>query len=65
MAFAPRSARIPVTVIIALCALVGLGALGAQLGGAPWKRAAVRVVAFSSLAMALTYAIGTLAGPSV
>jgi VIT1/CCC1 family predicted Fe2+/Mn2+ transporter len=62
---APRSARIVVTVVVALCALVGLGALGAQLGGAPWKRAALRVFAWSSLAMALTYAIGTIAGPSV
>jgi len=45
--------------------LVGLGALGAQLGGAPWKRAALRVVTWSSLAMALTYGIGTIAGPSL
>jgi VIT1/CCC1 family predicted Fe2+/Mn2+ transporter len=62
---APRSARILVTIVVALCALVGLGALGAQLGGAPWKRAALRVVTWSSLAMALTYAIGTLAGPNI
>ena len=62
VALAPRSTRIAVTAIAAICALIGLGALGAALGGAPWKRAAARVVTWSSLAMALTYVIGRAFG---
>ncbi|HET9729597.1 MAG TPA: VIT1/CCC1 transporter family protein, partial [Acidimicrobiia bacterium] len=61
----PRSARIAATVIVALAALVGLGSLGALAGGAPWKRAAARVVAWSSLAMAVTYAIGSVIGKTI
>jgi len=61
----PTSARIIVCAAVALVALVGLGALGAKAGGAPWRRAALRVVVWSSLAMALTYGIGRLVGASV
>jgi VIT1/CCC1 family predicted Fe2+/Mn2+ transporter len=61
----PVSARIPVTVVVALAALVALGALGARAGGAPWQRAAARVVLWSSLAMAVTYAIGRLVGAAL
>ena len=61
----PISFRVPITVVAALCALVALGALGAFAGGAPWKRAALRVVTWSSLAMALTYGIGALVGTQV
>ena len=61
----PRSTRVAVTAVAALVALVGLGILGAFAGGAPWKRAAVRVVAWSSSAMALTYAIGALIGTRI
>jgi VIT1/CCC1 family predicted Fe2+/Mn2+ transporter len=61
-AFAPTTVRIPLIVVVALCALVGLGALGAFAGGAPWRRASLRVVTWSSLAMALTYAIGLFVG---
>ena len=57
---APISSRIVVTAIVALVALVGLGVLSAFLGGARWTRAVVRVVAWSSLAMAMTYGIGRL-----
>jgi vacuolar iron transporter family protein len=62
---APTSVRIAVTAAIALIALLVLGALGAWAGGAPWQRAAVRVVVLSSLAMALTYAVGRIVGTNV
>ncbi len=62
---APTSARIIVCAASALVALLGLGALGAYAGGAPWHRAAARVAAWSSVAMALTYAIGRLVGANV
>jgi VIT1/CCC1 family predicted Fe2+/Mn2+ transporter len=45
-----------------LVALAALGALGAQAGGAPKLRAAVRVVIWGALAMLATSAIGTLVG---
>jgi vacuolar iron transporter family protein len=61
----PISLRIGVTAVLALIALVALGALGARAGGAPWQRAAVRVVSLSSLAMGLTYAIGRVVGTNV
>jgi VIT1/CCC1 family predicted Fe2+/Mn2+ transporter len=62
---APESVRIIVCAAAAILALIGLGALGATVGGAPWKRAALRVVLWSSLAMALTFAIGKLVGAAV
>jgi VIT1/CCC1 family predicted Fe2+/Mn2+ transporter len=61
----PFSIRIVATVAVALVALVVLGALGAYAGGAPLKRAAARVVTWSSVAMALTYVIGTVVGHNV
>ena len=61
----PTSVRIAVTVVVAIGALLGLGALGAYAGGAPLKRAAARVVAWSSVAMALTYAVGRLVGANI
>jgi VIT1/CCC1 family predicted Fe2+/Mn2+ transporter len=60
-----KSLRIGLCAIVSLLALVGLGAIGARVGGAPWKRAAARVVLWSSLAMLLTYAIGTVVGRNV
>ena len=62
---APESVRIPVTVVVVLLALLLLGALGAKAGGAPWRRASVRVLAWSSVAMAVTYAIGRLVGAAI
>jgi VIT1/CCC1 family predicted Fe2+/Mn2+ transporter len=61
----PISIRIVMTVVVALVALIALGALGAYAGGAPWKRAAARVVVWSSLAMALTYVVGRIVGAHV
>jgi len=57
---APTSVRVAVTFVVALAALVGLGALSAIAGGARWTRAAARVVAWSSVAMAMTWAIGRI-----
>lgn len=61
----PKSWRIPITAAVTVVALLGLGALGAQLGGAPRGRAALRVVTLSALSMLLTYGIGRLVGANV
>jgi VIT1/CCC1 family predicted Fe2+/Mn2+ transporter len=47
---------------ITLVGLVLLGALGARLGGAPWKRAAVRVFVGGLLALFASLGIGHLTG---
>jgi VIT1/CCC1 family predicted Fe2+/Mn2+ transporter len=62
---APTSVRIALTAVVALIALFVLGALGARAGGAPWLRAALRVVGLSAIAMALTWAIGRIVGTAV
>jgi VIT1/CCC1 family predicted Fe2+/Mn2+ transporter len=49
-------------VVVTLVALGLLGAIGARLGGAPRRRAAVRVLAWGAGAMAITAAIGGLVG---
>jgi VIT1/CCC1 family predicted Fe2+/Mn2+ transporter len=59
---APRGSRVAVTAVVALIALFILGVLGAKAGGAPWPRAAARVVVGGGLAMALTAAIGHIVG---
>jgi VIT1/CCC1 family predicted Fe2+/Mn2+ transporter len=61
----PASWRVGVVAVTALIALAILGALGARAGGAPWRRAAVRVVVLSTIAMALTWVIGKIVGTSV
>jgi vacuolar iron transporter family protein len=60
-----KAVRIGVTAVLTIVALLGLGALGAQLGGAPRGRAAIRVVTLSTLSMLLTYGIGRLVGANV
>jgi VIT1/CCC1 family predicted Fe2+/Mn2+ transporter len=65
ISLAPTSARIATCAAVSLLALVLLGVLGARAGGAPWQRAAARVVAWSSLAMLVTYGIGRLVGATV
>ncbi|MDQ1535487.1 MAG: vacuolar iron transporter family protein [Actinomycetota bacterium] len=62
---APVSVRIVVTALVALAALIGLGAVSAIAGGARWTRAAARVVVWSSLAMAVTWGIGRLVGANI
>jgi VIT1/CCC1 family predicted Fe2+/Mn2+ transporter len=60
-----HSYRIALTAAVTLIALVVLGAIGAQLGGAPRGRAILRTVTLSALAMVLTYSIGRFVGTSV
>ncbi len=62
---ASKSLRIALTGGLTVVALIGLGALGAQLGGAPRGRAALRVVTLSVLSMVLTYGIGRVVGANV
>ncbi|MGD9694145.1 MAG: VIT family protein [Thermoleophilia bacterium] len=62
---APEPARIPATVGVTLVALAALGAVGARLGGAPIRRAAVRVAAWGAAAMAITSAVGVLVGSAL
>jgi len=59
---APEPSRTGLIAVSALIALGVLGALGAQVGGAPRGKAAVRVLVGGGLAMALTALVGHLAG---
>lgn len=58
----PAAVRVPVTFAAVVVALAITGAVSARLGGAPWRRAVVRLVAGGALAMAVTYGIGLLLG---
>jgi vacuolar iron transporter family protein len=60
-----KSWRIGATAASTLCALVVLGAAGAQLGGAPRTRAVLRVVTLSAISMLITYGIGRIVGATV
>jgi len=65
IAFPPTSWRVPVTVIGVVLALAGTGLLAARLGSAPVRRSLWRNVIGGLVAMAVTYAIGTLVGRAV
>jgi VIT1/CCC1 family predicted Fe2+/Mn2+ transporter len=58
----PISARIPVTALGALALLALLGVIGARLGGARARPAALRVILGGGGAMGLTALIGQLVG---
>ncbi len=60
----PEDIRVPLTFGSVLVALALTGALGAWIGGAPWLRAAIRVVVGGALALAATYTVGNLLGAS-
>ncbi|WP_423817613.1 VIT1/CCC1 transporter family protein [Rothia nasimurium] len=61
----PESIRIPVTFAGVLIALAVTGTLGAKWGGSPrYGKAAVRVVIGGALALAVTFAVGSLLGAS-
>ena len=61
----PVPARGGATVVVTLLALALLGDAGARLGGAPRRRATVRVVTWGAAAMAVTAGIGALVGTVV
>ena len=62
---APVNLLIPIVVCVTLFALTGLGALGAIAGGASIGPAALRVVVWGGMAMAVTAGVGLLFGVSV
>ena len=65
IAFVPAGARIAVAIVVTLLALSVLGVAGARIGGAPVRRAALRVVLGGVFAMGVTIGIGALVGTAV
>lgn len=61
-AIAPFSGVAIIVSLVALIMLLGLGAAGAKLGGAPIGRAALRVMFWGAVAMTVTYGIGAFFG---
>jgi VIT1/CCC1 family predicted Fe2+/Mn2+ transporter len=61
----PVSARVPLTFLSVLIALVLTGTVSAILGGAPKRRAVLRVVLGGALAMLVTYGIGQMVGTTI
>jgi VIT1/CCC1 family predicted Fe2+/Mn2+ transporter len=59
------SSRVAACIFVTLLALIGLGALGARLGGAPVPRAVLRVLFWGATAMAVTAGVGALVGTAV
>jgi VIT1/CCC1 family predicted Fe2+/Mn2+ transporter len=65
MLAAPSSGRIAVIAVASLICLALLGGVGGQVGGAPKRRAAMRVAVGGALAMAVTALIGHLVGTNI
>lgn len=63
--FAAPDHRIAATIIASIIALGGTGAAGAYLGGSPMLKSVIRVVLGGALALAVTFAIGSLFSTSV
>jgi VIT1/CCC1 family predicted Fe2+/Mn2+ transporter len=61
----PPTWRVPITVAVVLLALGLAGGIGARLGGAPPRRAVLRVVLGGAVGLAVTYGIGYLVGGAV
>ena len=57
--------RVAVCVVVTLIALAVTGAMSAKLGGAKPGRAVVRLVVGGGLALAATFAVGSLFGTAV
>lgn len=57
--------RIPLVMAITLISLGGLGAVGARLGRAPQRRAALRVLIGGSLALLISLGIGRITGSAL
>ena len=62
---APASWRIASIFVLTLVALALTGALSAKLGEAPVARSVTRIVVGGSMALAATFAIGSLFGANV
>ncbi len=62
---APTWLRIQALMVVTLVALGSLGAFGAKLGGAPVRRAAVRVLVGGVVALVITTLIGRAIGASL
>lgn len=60
-----RALRVPVTMAVTLAGLVALGSVGARLGGAPPRRAALRVLIGGALALVISLGIGRITGNAV
>lgn len=60
-----KTARVPVTIGVALLALGLAGAVSAHLGGSSPRRAVLRIVIGGAAGLVLTYAIGHLFGTAV
>lgn len=61
----PSSTRSAITAVVTLVALGVLGAVAGRLGGAPTRRAAIRLMVLGAVAMAVTSGIGRLVGVAV
>jgi VIT1/CCC1 family predicted Fe2+/Mn2+ transporter len=61
----PRFLLIPIVAATSILFLALLGGLGAKAGGAPVRRATLRVTFWGALAMALTAGVGALFGAAV
>ena len=62
---APHDMRMETIATVTLTSLAALGAVGGRLGGAPIRRAALRVTFGGALAMAVTSVIGHVLGLTV
>ena len=62
VAATPATARVAGTVLATLIALGLLGDLAARLGGAPRRRATIRIVVWGAVAMGITAGIGAVVG---
>ncbi len=65
IALPPTSARVAVTVVAVILALSGTGILSARLGRAPTLPALLRNVVGGSVAMVVTYGIGSMFGTRI
>ena len=59
-ALTPHAHTIPVVIGATLCVLAALGAIAAQVGGAPMLTGVIRMVFWGGLAMAVTAGVGAL-----
>lgn len=62
VSFSPQSLLLPLVAIVSLFCLAVLGAVAAQVGGAPVLTGALRVMFWGALAMAATAGVGALFG---